>query len=1025
MRPSLPVLRWDVPTPQHLLELQDAAPPTSVVAGPLEHTFHRDIYFDTAAGTLARRDVTCRVRIGADDVRHITLTLPGASGGPRDRFESDAGEADPTAILTGASETARRLRGLVDPAELIPSATLEISRGRREAKPHWPWRARYLLEYDAVTVRHEGLARGFQELRLRELRRGRPALARVGEAVTRDYQLRPVLDSKLARAQRLLGSLEREAIARSLGSGRCVTLLALDAGTLALHREGRALRLPALDGSGEAAVRQLLRETFGSGAGDLALLGTAPGPGGLRLQEVWLARRLHRDESNNGVVWVPVADALNRAGSPGFDHPETMVALSLASRSDLFSEGRAPAPARPTHAALPVPESVVDPETLLDEDSSVLEFNQRVLALAEDESTPLLERLGFLAIVSANLDEFYMVNVGALKRRGADVDAGRLDALIIRVLQLVERQYHELEQCLGRLAAEGIRIKGWNDVAPAERALLTERFNREIFPSLAPRAITVAPGFPVQVLTGLALLLAVLLRDGADGPTHLAVVKLPERLPRFLPVTGGADLIALEEVVRENIGALYPGRQVLEAHLFRLTRAADLELVEERAGNLLQAIEEAVGRRAVNPVMRIEVERRMPAAVRERLLWELRFEPGAEAGALTERDVLAVPGLLDLRSLRELLDAPVPGGRYAPLAGADPFASGVELWRLLDDRERLVHHPYDSFDRTVGRFFADAAQDPAVVGIRATLYRVGERSPVVESLLAALRRGKDVSLFVELKARFDEARNAGWVRRLEEAGANLAYGVVGLKNHAKLALVVRREGDALRRYVHVGTGNYNAATARIYTDLGLFSADPDLAADVNDLFNQLTGSSHAPAGAFRRLRVAPEGLLPWLLEMIAAEADRARAGEAGRIRAKLNGVADAQVVQALYSASQAGVSIELVVRGICTLRPGVPGVSERIRVVSRLGRFLEHGRIYEFGAPDTARHYIGSADWRPRNLRRRIEAVVSVENPEDRERLTTQLDRELTDPEAWVLHPDGSYSRGGGGGPEKALDSLR
>ncbi len=1014
--PPGPVLRWDVPTPQNLLELRDAAPPASLVAGPLEHTFHRDIYFDTTEGTLSRRDVTCRVRIGADDVRRLTLTLPG-SGGPRERFESVAEEPDPTAILAGATETARRLRGLADPAELVPAATLEISRSRREARPSWPWRARYLLEYDAVTVRHEGLSRGFQELRLRQLRRGHPALDTVGESITRGYQLRPVLDSKLARAQRLLGSLEREAIARSLGSGRCVTLLALDAGTLALHREGRALRLPALDGSGEAAVRQLLRETFGSGAGDLALLGTAPGPGGLRLQEVWLARRLRQDGSGDGIVWVPVADALSRAGAPGFDHPETMVALALASRSDLFSEGRTPAPARPSHAALPVPDTVADPETLLDEDTSVLEFNRRVLALAEDEATPLLERLGFLAIVSANLDEFYMVNVGALKRRGAEVDAGRLEALTIRVVQLVERQYRQAEQCLARLAAEGIRIRTWNDVAPAERALLTERFGREIFPSLAPRAITAAPGFPVQVLPGLVLLLAVLLRDGEDGPMHLAVVKLPERLPRFLPVTGGSDLIPLEEVVRANVGALYPGRQVVEAHLFRLTRAADLELVEDRAGNLLQAIEEAVGRRAANPVMRIEVERRMPAAVRERLLWELRFEPGAEAGALTERDVLAVPGLLDLRSLRELLDAPVTGGRYAPLHGADPFPPGVDLWRLLDERERLVYHPYDGFDRTVGRFFADAAQDPAVVGIRATLYRVGERSPVVESLLAALRRGKDVSLFVELKARFDEARNAGWVRRLEEAGANLAYGVVGLKNHAKVALVVRREGDALRRYVHVGTGNYNAATARVYTDLGLFSADPDLAADVNDLFNQLTGSSHAPSGAFRRLHVAPAGLLPWLLETIDAEAARARAGETARIRAKLNGVADVQVVQALYSASQAGVTIELVVRGICTLRPGVPGVSERVRVVSRLGRFLEHARIYEFGPPDRARHYIGSADWRPRNLRRRIEAVVPVEDSAACERLRTQLDRELADPQAWVLQPDGSYSRGGPDGP--------
>jgi polyphosphate kinase len=1007
------LVRWDVLSLHALEELREAAPPAGLRAGPAERGFHRDIYFDTAEGALSRRDVTCRVRIGADDVRRLTLTLPAGAGGPRERFESVADEAEPAAILAGASETARRLRGLVDPAELVPAATLEVSRTRRTAEPRWPWRARYLLEYDAVTVRHEGLARGFQELRLREVRRGHPSLQMVAEAITRHQQLRPVLDGKLVRAQRLLGSLEREAIARSLGSGRCVTLLALDAGTLALHREGRALRLPSLDGSGEATVRQLLRETFGSGAGDLALLGTAPGPGGLRLQEVWLARRLRRDGADGGVVWVPVPDALSRAGAPGFDHPETMVALALASRSDLFGEGHAPAAARPSHLPLPVPEAPADPATLLDEDASVLEFNRRVLALAEDDATPLLERLGFLAIVSANLDEFYMVNVGALKRRGGEREAGRLEALNIRAAQLVERQYHRLGECLTGLAAAGIRLRSWAAIGPADRALLAERFRREIFPSLTPRAITAAPGFPVQVLPGLELLLAVILRDGDEGPTHLAVVKLPERLPRFLPVTGGSDLIPIEDVVRANVGAVYPDRRVIEAHLFRLTRAADLELAEDRAGHLLQAIEEAVGRRAANPVVRVEVERGMPGTVRERLLWELRFEPGAEAGALTERDLVPVPGLLDLRGLRQLLDAPVPDGRFPPLHGTDPFPPGADLWGLLDERERLVHHPYDSFDRTVGRFFADAADDPAVVGIRATLYRVGERSPVVESLLTALRRGKDVSLFVELKARFDEARNAGWVRRLEEAGANLAYGVVGLKNHAKLALVVRREGDELRRYVHLGTGNYNAATARMYTDLGLFSADPELGADVNDLFNQLTGSSHAPAGTFRRLIVAPAGLLPWLLEHIEQEAARARAGGEARIRAKLNGVADAQVIQALYAAAQAGVSIELVVRGICTLRPGVPGLSDRIRVVSRLGRFLEHARIYEFGPPTEARYFIGSADWRPRNLRRRIETVVPVEESRIRARLRELLDAELADRDAWVLHADGRYTRAG------------
>jgi polyphosphate kinase len=1021
------VLRWDVATLHALEQLREAPPPAGLRAGPPERAFHRDIYFDTAEGALSRRDITCRVRIGADDVRRLTLTLPPGTAGHRERFESVAEEAEPAAILAGTSEAARRLRGLVDPAGLLQAATLEVSRTRRGVAPRWPWRARYVLEYDAVTVRHEGLTRGFQELRLREIRRGHPSLEAVADAITRGHRLRPVLDSKLARSQRLLGSLEREAIARSLGSGRCVTLLALDAGTLALRRDGRALRLPALDGSGEATVRQLLRETFGSGAGDLSLLGTAPGPAGLRLQEVWLARRLRRDGAGDGLVWVPVPDALSRAGSPGFDHPETMVALALASRSDLFGEGHVPAGARPSHTPLPVPEAVADPATLLDEDASVLEFNRRVLALADDEATPLLEQLGFLAIVSANLDEFYMVNVGALKRRGSEGEAGRLEALHIRAAQLVERQYRRLAECLAGLAAAGIRLRSWSEIGAAERALLAERFRREIFPSLAPRAITAAPGFPVQVLPGLELLLAVILRDGDHGPTHLAVVKLPDRLPRFLPVTGAGDLIPIEDVVRANVGAVYPDRQVVEAHLFRLTRAADLELVEERAGNLLQAIEEAVSRRAANPVVRVEVERSMPTSVRERLLWELRFEPGAEAGTLTERDLVAVPGLLDLRGVRQLLDAPVPGGRFPPFHGTDPFPPGTDLWRLLDEREWLVHHPYDAFDRSVGRFFADAADDPAVVGIRATLYRVGERSPVVESLLTALKRGKDVSLFVELKARFDETRNAGWVRRLEEAGANLAYGVVGLKNHAKLALVVRREGDELRRYVHVGTGNYNAATARLYTDLGLFSADPELGADVNDLFNQLTGSSHAPTGTFRRLRVAPAGLLPWLLERIEEEAAHARAGRPARLRAKVNGVADAQVVQALYAAAQAGVGIELIVRGICTLRPGVPGLSERIRVVSRLGRFLEHARIYEFGTTERARYFIGSADWRPRNLRRRIEAVVPVDEPRAQTRLRQLLDAELADPEAWVLHPDGSYSRPGAAGaaPEKALDHQR
>jgi polyphosphate kinase len=336
---------------------------------------------------------------------------------------------------------------------------------------------------------------------------------------------------------------------------------------------------------------------------------------------------------------------------------------------------------------------------------------------------------------------------------------------------------------------------------------------------------------------------------------------------------------------------------------------------------------------------------------------------------------------------------------------------------MLRGHDVLLHHPYDRFADTTVRFFADAADDPAVVAIRLTLYRVGERSPIVDALTRALERKKEVAIFVELKARFDETRNVGWVRRLEEAGATVVYGVVGLKNHAKVGLVLRREDDGLRRYVHIGTGNYNAATAKVYTDLSLFSADPDLGADLHDLFNQLTGSSRGPAGTFRRIAVAPEGLLPWLLESIEREREHAAAGRAARIRAKLNGVADTEVIQALYRASRAGVDVGLVVRGLCVLRPGVPDHSERIRVVSRLGRFLEHARICHFGNGGADEYYIGSADWRPRNLRRRVEVVAPVTDPAARAALDAILTTELADPAAWVLHPDGSYSRAGGADP--------
>jgi polyphosphate kinase len=1004
-------VKWDVASLELLRRLIASPPPLGLRVTETVQGFHRDIYYDTAEGSLARRDVACRFRLGADDRRILTVSLSA----PRRSFSSPVSEIDLMAALRGDSEAARRLRGLVDPATLEPLAELEVERTRRMLAGRWPWSARYELLYDAATVRHQRLSRDFQELKLRGLRRGMPDLAQVAGAMSTVAGTRSILESKLARAQRLVATLEGEALARSLGTGRAVTLLALDGGAIAFQRRGNSLILPIADGQGEAASRHLLRATFGSAVGDLALLGTASGRGPAgRLQEVWVVRRLRRDgEEADDIEWVPQADVAARAGSVGLQDPDTLAALGVGLRSELFRTGDPGTRVSRSRPSMPPPLAPDETQLLLDADLSTLEFQSRVLAMAEDPATPLLERLNFLAIVSANLDEFYMVNVGALKEKQGVEHEGLLEAIGIRTRALLARQERTLAGCLEALAGAGIHLRDWPALAPTSRALLEAQFQREIFPLLTPRAITVSPGFPVPVMPHLTPLLAVVLQDSRTGPLHFAYLRLPERIPRFLPIPDSSDFILLEDVVRANLHLVYPERQIEGAWVFRLTRAAELDLADEDAGNLLQAIEESVGRRALNAIVRVEVERVMPQPLRERLLWELRFERGADAGAVREQDLVEIGGMVDLRSLRELMGAPVTNGRFPAFEGRAPWAGERDLWAMLRQRDALVYHPYERFADTTARFFSDAADDPAVVAIRLTLYRVGERSPIVDALTRALERKKEVALFVELKARFDETRNVGWVRRLEEAGATVVYGVVGLKNHAKVGLVLRREDDGLRRYVHIGTGNYNAATAKVYTDLSLFSSDPDLGADVHDLFNQLTGSSRGPAGSFRRVAVAPDGLLPWLLERVDREVEHARAGRPARIRAKLNGLADTEVVQALYRASRAGVTIDLVVRGVCILRPGVPGHSDGIRVVSRLGRFLEHARIYHFGNGGAEEYCIGSADWRPRNLRRRVEVVAPVTDPTARATLDEMLTRELTDPDRWVLEADGSYTRAG------------
>ncbi|HEV2749074.1 MAG TPA: polyphosphate kinase 1 [Gemmatimonadales bacterium] len=1032
----------DVPTLDLLNRMVSDPLPLDLRSGRVEPFFQRDIYFDSADWTLRRRGVSCRFRIGVDDRRILTLRTgdrweDGALFAPPQRFEAEVPELEGEQALAGTSDPARRLRALIEPGQLLPRIQFETERRVRRSKPAWFFRARHEILYDVVTVRSHHLAQKFQELKLRQVVNGRPALDRLAQAFQQRYGLRTLLVGKQERAEKLLRELEADGLADVTRRGREVAVIVLQAGAVAMIVESDSLTLPIRRGSGEEGCRDVLRASFGSADGQVRLLGTAPAGLTRPLLEVWEVRRAAGapDSTAAGQLqWLPVEEVLAAAGSPGLRDPRTLAALTVAARSEAFT-GAAPAvqaPARATERRIrlsdvalrpPVADlNRLGPEHFLNSDLSLLHFNARVLALAEDVSVPLLARLRFLAIVSANLDEFFMVRVTTLKRAVAEGAIGpgddglaaeeALHVIGIRVRALLERQARCFaDACRPALAAHDVRIFSWTELSQAHQERLGRYFMEEIFPFISPQAMTRAPGHPFPLIPNLRLSLAVLVRDLGGGPTHFAYVKVPDDRPRFVPLEDGSGFVALEEIIRANLRPVYSGRIVDAAYAFRVTRGADLELDEQHASSLMQIIEEETKRRPYGAAVRVEVERDMPQAVRELLLRELQFEDTAPAGSLGPSDLYVAPGLVDFAGLRDLARLPLPALDYPPHRGASPIEPARSIFTVLTERDVLVHHPYDDFEATVQRFVLEAADDPDVVAIKQTLYRAGGRSEIVDALVRAAGRGKEVFVFVELKARFDEERNIEWARKLEQAGIRVVYGLVELKTHAKTALVVRREAGGIRRYVHVGTGNYNAATAATYTDLGLLTADPDLGADLNDLFNELSGSSRPPQTAFRRILVSPTFLTKRLLELIAREADHARAGRDARIRAKINGLADSEIIEALYRASQAGVDIALVVRGVCTLRPGVVGLSERIRVTSVMGRFLEHGRIYHFANGGEPEYYIGSADWRPRNLRQRVEVVAPVLDPGSRAKLDGILDLQLADPTAWDLESDGTYRR--------------
>ncbi|WP_341719501.1 RNA degradosome polyphosphate kinase [Micromonospora sp. FIMYZ51] len=671
-------------------------------------------------------------------------------------------------------------------------------------------------------------------------------------------------------------------------------------------------------------------------------------------------------------------------------------------------------------------------DRFLNRELSWLDFNARVLSLAEDPGTPLLERAKFLAIFASNLDEFYMVRVAGLKRRlsaGLPVRGGdglplrtQLERIAEKAAILVTRHANcFVDDVAPKLAAEGIQVLRWSDLDEAEQERMRSYFRDQIFPVLTPLAVD--PAHPFPYISGRSLNLAVSVRDPDGGPELFARVKVPNNVPRFVRVDRDQPeirMLPLEDLIAVHLGQLFSGMQVVECHLFRVTRNAEVEVDEDRDEDLLQALERELARRRFGPPVRLEVAASISDHMLELLIRELDMNP---------QDVLRVRGLLDLSALWQLYgaadrldlkDPPFVPATHPRLAEGEVPRS---VFATLRDGDVLVHHPYHSFATSVQRFIEQAAADPNVLAIKQTLYRTSGDSPIVDALVDAAAAGKQVVVLVELKARFDEVANIGWARTLERAGCHVVYGLVGLKTHCKTALVVRQEGNQIRRYCHIGTGNYHPKTARLYEDFGLLTADPEIGADLTDLFNVLTGYSRQTT--YRRLLVAPQGIRSGLIERIQREIAHVRLGMPGLVQFKVNSLVDEEVTDALYRASQAGVHVDLIIRGMCTLRPGVPGLSENIRVRSILGRFLEHSRIFRFGNNGDAEFWIGSADLMHRNLDRRIEALVQVSDPVARAELDQVLSTALSpDVDAFELHADGSWSRRSGS-PEVSLTHLQ
>ncbi|NJM73754.1 MAG: polyphosphate kinase 1 [Scytonema sp. RU_4_4] len=678
-----------------------------------------------------------------------------------------------------------------------------------------------------------------------------------------------------------------------------------------------------------------------------------------------------------------------------------------------------------------------DPQYYLNRELSWLEFNKRVLHEACDSRTPLLERLKFLAIWSSNLDEFFMVRVAALKQQveakvsllasDGRTPEQQLDEISSTLRPLVAKEHEQFEQVLRpQLANHGIHILDYIDLTQKQRSYLDKYYEEQVFPVVTPLAVD--PSHPFPYISNLSLNLAVVVKNPETEEELFARVKVPTVLPRFLALPPDLGIqnngkpavwtgVPLEQAIAHNLESLFPGMNIQEYHTFRITRDADLELKEDEADDLLLAIEQELRKRRVGgSPLRLEIHSQTPESIRKRLLEDLELE---------ENDVYEVDGIIGLRDLMYFMSLSVPELKDQPWqsvvhprlqrikdANINPdvreIEEGKDFFTIIREKDLLVHHPYQSFSSSVVNFITYAAHDPNVLAIKMTLYRTSFESPIVNALTAAAENGKQVSVLVELKARFDEENNIYWAKRLESVGVHVVYGLVGLKTHCKLVMVVRREQERIYRYVHIGTGNYNHKTARLYTDLGLFTCHEDLGADVTDVFNFLTGYSRQKS--YRKLLVAPVTMRDRFIFMIQREIENVHNGMSGRIVAKMNSLVDPEIICHLYEASRVGVQIDLIVRGICCLRPGLKDISENIRIISIIGRFLEHSRIFYFYNNGQEEIYIGSADWMRRNLDRRVEVITPILDADIAKDLQEILGIMLSDNrQAWELQPDGSY----------------